>query len=218
MQTDIRVPEAGESITQVELARWLVADGDYVEKDQEIAEIDSDKATLTINAPESGVIRLALEEGSTTEPGKVIGRIDTSAERPEGGHASSGEAGTEAEAPSDEKQDGGAGKKEEPAAEAPAGEENAGEVTFSPQASRLLEEMGLEAGELAMNGSPRKTSWRPSPRASTNRKGDGHKKTGQESAARTGRQPSGAPGAASGRRSARRCPPSDARWPNAWWP
>jgi 2-oxoglutarate dehydrogenase E2 component (dihydrolipoamide succinyltransferase) len=151
MQTDIRVPEAGESITQVELARWLVADGDYVEKDQEIAEIDSDKATLTINAPESGVIRLALEEGSTTEPGKVIGRIDTSAERPEGGHASSGEAGTEAEAPSDEKQDGGAGKKEEPAAEAPAGEENAGEVTFSPQASRLLEEMGLEAGELAMN-------------------------------------------------------------------
>ncbi len=87
MHTDIRVPEAGESITQVELARWLVEDGSFVEKDQEIAEIDSDKATLTINAESSGIIQLMVEEGSTVEPGKIIGRIDGDAERPAGSPA-----------------------------------------------------------------------------------------------------------------------------------
>lgn len=83
MTIDIRVPEAGESITQVELARWLVEDGSYVEKDQEIAEIDSDKATLTINAEAAGIIKITLEEGTTTEPGKIIGQINTKAIRPE---------------------------------------------------------------------------------------------------------------------------------------
>ncbi len=90
MHTDIRVPEAGESITQVELARWLVEDGAFVEKDQEIAEIDSDKATLTISADADGKIQIMVEEGSTVEPGKIIGRIDGSAE---GGATSGGSAG-----------------------------------------------------------------------------------------------------------------------------
>lgn len=83
MIIDIRVPEAGESITQVELARWLVEDGAFIEKDQEIAEIDSDKATLTINAEAAGIIKITIDEGSTTEPGKIIGQIDTSGQRPE---------------------------------------------------------------------------------------------------------------------------------------
>ncbi len=83
MVIDIKVPEAGESITQVELARWLVQNGQYVEKDQEIAEIDSDKATLTINAEAAGSISIDLEEGSSTEPGAIIGTIDTSAPKPE---------------------------------------------------------------------------------------------------------------------------------------
>ena len=83
MLIDIRVPEAGESITQVELAKWLVEDGQYIDKDQEIAEIDSDKATLTINADGSGTLKIIIEEGSTIEPGKIIGQIDTSAAKPE---------------------------------------------------------------------------------------------------------------------------------------
>ena len=58
MIIEIKVPSPGESITEVEIANWLVSDGDFVEKDQEICEIDSDKATLTVSADESGVIKL----------------------------------------------------------------------------------------------------------------------------------------------------------------
>ena len=58
MIIEIKVPSPGESITEVEIANWLVSDGDFVEKDQEICEIDSDKATLTVSADESGIIKL----------------------------------------------------------------------------------------------------------------------------------------------------------------
>jgi 2-oxoglutarate dehydrogenase E2 component (dihydrolipoamide succinyltransferase) len=75
---EIKVPSPGESITQVQLATWLVADGDIVEKDQEIAEIDSDKATLSISAEESGQIKLMAGEGDTIDVGSVICSIDTS--------------------------------------------------------------------------------------------------------------------------------------------
>ena len=83
MNIDIVAPSVGESISQVELARWLVADGAWVEKDQEIVEIDSDKATLSITATHAGVIKIATEEGTSLEPGKTIGYIDTTAARPE---------------------------------------------------------------------------------------------------------------------------------------
>jgi len=83
MNIDIVAPSVGESISQVELARWLVSDGAWIEKDQEIAEIDSDKATLSITATHAGVIKITIEEGTTLEPGKTIGYIDTTAARPE---------------------------------------------------------------------------------------------------------------------------------------
>ena len=72
---DVKVPSPGESITEVQLAAWLVKGGDTVEKDQEIAEIDSDKATLTINAEESGVITLLVEAGETIKVGTVVAQI-----------------------------------------------------------------------------------------------------------------------------------------------
>ncbi len=74
---DIKVPSPGESITEVQLASWLVNDGDYVEKDAEIAEIDSDKATLTINASAAGVIHQKTEAGETVDVGSVIAQINT---------------------------------------------------------------------------------------------------------------------------------------------
>jgi len=80
MNIEIKVPSPGESITQVQLAAWLVADGDYVEKDTEIAEIDSDKATLSISAEESGKVKLLVEEGDTIDVGVVMCIIDTDAE------------------------------------------------------------------------------------------------------------------------------------------
>ncbi len=75
---EMKVPSPGESITEVVIARWIKKDGEYVEKDEEIAEIDSDKATLTINAEESGAIKLLAKEGDTVKVGQVICSIDTS--------------------------------------------------------------------------------------------------------------------------------------------
>ncbi len=76
---EIKVPSPGELITEVQLASWLVKDGDYVEKDTELAEIDSDKATLSISAEEAGKIKILVEAGETVEVGKVICTIDTEA-------------------------------------------------------------------------------------------------------------------------------------------
>ncbi|MFP5471072.1 MAG: 2-oxoglutarate dehydrogenase complex dihydrolipoyllysine-residue succinyltransferase [Bacteroidia bacterium] len=98
---EMKVPSPGESITEVEIAAWLVADGDYVEKDQAIAEVDSDKATLELPAEEAGVITLKAAEGDAVKVGQVVCLIDTSAARPAG-------AAPKAEA-----------KKEEPAAVVP---------------------------------------------------------------------------------------------------
>ena len=77
MLLEMKVPSPGESISEVEIAQWLVEDGDYVEKDQEIAEVDSDKATLALPAEESGIIKLVAEEGDTVEVGQVVCIIDT---------------------------------------------------------------------------------------------------------------------------------------------
>ncbi|MGB5355891.1 MAG: 2-oxoglutarate dehydrogenase complex dihydrolipoyllysine-residue succinyltransferase [Eudoraea sp.] len=82
MILEMKVPSPGESITEVEIAEWLVNDGDYVEKDQAIAEVDSDKATLELPAEESGIITLKAEEGDAVAVGEVVCLIDTSAEKP----------------------------------------------------------------------------------------------------------------------------------------
>ncbi|MCB0401671.1 MAG: 2-oxoglutarate dehydrogenase complex dihydrolipoyllysine-residue succinyltransferase [Flavobacteriales bacterium] len=84
MALEMKVPSPGESITEVEIAQWLVQDGDYVEKDQAIAEVDSDKATLELPAEESGVITLKAEEGDVVAVGAVVCLIDTSAKPPAG--------------------------------------------------------------------------------------------------------------------------------------
>lgn len=80
---EMKVPSPGESISEVEIAQWVVSDGDYVEKDQTIAEIDSDKATLELPAEFAGTIKLLKEEGETVAVGEVVCTIDTSAKAPE---------------------------------------------------------------------------------------------------------------------------------------
>ncbi len=84
MILEMKIPSPGESITEVEIATWLVEDGDYVDKDQAIAEIDSDKATLELPAEESGVITLKAEEGDEVAVGEVVCLIDTDAVKSEG--------------------------------------------------------------------------------------------------------------------------------------
>lgn len=76
----MEIPSPGESISEVEIAQWLVSDGEYVDKDQIIAEIDSDKATLELPAEQSGVITLKAEEGDVVEVGQVVCHIDTETE------------------------------------------------------------------------------------------------------------------------------------------
>lgn len=80
---EVKIPSPGESITEVEIADWLVENGDYVEKDQEIAEIESDKATLPLVAEGSGTIQILAQEGETVKVGSVACKIDTAAQPPQ---------------------------------------------------------------------------------------------------------------------------------------
>ena len=84
MILEMKVPSPGESITEVEIAQWLVAEGDYIEKDQAIAEVDSDKATLELPAETSGTISLKAEEGDAVAVGSVVCLIDTDGKPMEG--------------------------------------------------------------------------------------------------------------------------------------
>ena len=92
MAVEIKVPSPGESISEVQIARWIKNDGDYVEKDEEIAEIDSDKATLTLVAEADGVLKTMAKEGETIAVGSVVASIDTSAKAPAKKEAKKAEA------------------------------------------------------------------------------------------------------------------------------
>lgn len=96
---DMKVPSPGESISEVQIANWLVKDGDYVNNGQVIAEIDSDKATLELAAEQSGVITIKAQAGDTVAVGEVVCAIDTDAAKPEGAAAPAPKAEAKAEAP-----------------------------------------------------------------------------------------------------------------------
>ena len=132
MIVEMNVPSPGESISEVEIATWLVADGDYVEKDQEICEIDSDKATLTLAAEESGAISIKVEEGETVAIGDVVCTIDTATE----GTAST--TATKSDAPA--------------AAATSAAKVSATETTYatgtpSPAARKMMAEQGVDIAQ-----------------------------------------------------------------------
>jgi 2-oxoglutarate dehydrogenase E2 component (dihydrolipoamide succinyltransferase) len=135
---EMKVPSPGESITEVEIATWLVEDGDYVEKDQAIAEVDSDKATLELPAEESGIITLKAEEGDAVAVGAVVCLIDMDAEKPEGSSE------VKEEAPKVETKKGEA-PKEQPKATYATG-------TASPAAKKVLAEKGMSAADVVGTG------------------------------------------------------------------
>jgi 2-oxoglutarate dehydrogenase E2 component (dihydrolipoamide succinyltransferase) len=134
MILEMKVPSPGESITEVEIADWLVQDGDYVEKDQAIAEVDSDKATLELPAEASGTITLQADVGDTIAVGAVVCLIDTEAERPEG------DAGP---TPVDKKEVSSAPKTEI---------ENYAAGAPSPAAKKILDEKGVDAVSIQGTG------------------------------------------------------------------
>ena len=81
---DIKVPTVGESINEVTLVKWLKNDGDYVERDEVIAELESEKATFEVNAEKAGVLKTVGKEGDTLNIGDVLAQIDEAAPKPEG--------------------------------------------------------------------------------------------------------------------------------------
>lgn len=138
MIVEIKVPSPGESISEVEIASWLVSSGDYVEKDQEIAEIDSDKATLALPSEESGTIEILVEDGEVVQVGQVIAKIDTDAAAPAGG----GEKKAEPKK-----------KKEDAPNPGPVAEEKTYATgTPSPAAKKILDEKGIDAKEVKGTG------------------------------------------------------------------
>jgi 2-oxoglutarate dehydrogenase E2 component (dihydrolipoamide succinyltransferase) len=138
MILEMKVPSPGESIKEVEIATWLVKDGDYVEKDQAIAEVDSDKATLELPAEASGIITLKAEEGDAVAVGAVVCLIDTSAAKPSGAAPI---AEVKAEAP----------KVEAPKA-APVAEKTYATQTPSPAAKKILDEKNIQPTEIIGTG------------------------------------------------------------------
>ncbi|WP_396632256.1 2-oxoglutarate dehydrogenase complex dihydrolipoyllysine-residue succinyltransferase [Maribacter sp. R86514] len=142
MILEMKVPSPGESITEVEIAEWLVEDGDYVEKDQAIAEVDSDKATLELPAEVSGTITLKAEEGDAVAVGAVVCLIDTSAAKPEG-------AADASSAPKEEKKE--APKTEKAPQPAKAKETYASGVP-SPAAKKILDEKGVDSTSVSGSG------------------------------------------------------------------
>ena len=133
----MKVPSPGESISEVEIAEWLVSDGDYVEKDQTIAEVDSDKATLELPAEESGIITLKAEEGDAIAVGAVVCHIDTAAAKPSGQDAKPAPAK--------------ATVSQAAATPAPA-QTNYATGTASPAARKIIAEKGIDTAAITGTG------------------------------------------------------------------
>jgi len=164
MALEMKVPSPGESISEVEIAEWLVQDGDYVEKDQTVAEVDSDKATLELPAEASGIITLKAEEGDVVEVGEVVCLIDTEAEKPEASAEASPSPseGVEKEASSKASSNSSKGgeqvadqeKQDDKSSSASEGQGEASYATGtpSPAAKKILDEKGVSASDVKGSG------------------------------------------------------------------
>ena len=139
---EMKVPSPGESISEVEIAAWLVSEGDYVEKDQAIAEVDSDKATLELPAEESGTIQFKAEEGDVVKVGQVVCVIDTSAKAPEVSNAPKVKKEEVIETTVVE-------KKEE---KTESGKETYATGVPSPAAAKMMSENNVKAGQISGTG------------------------------------------------------------------
>lgn len=141
---EMKVPSPGESISEVQIAQWLKQDGDYVYKDEEIVEVDSDKATLAIPAEEAGILTIIAPEGEVVAVGAVICKIDTSAPAP---------AKTEAPAaPKEEKKAEAAPAKAETAAPTADNKASYATGTPSPAAAKIMAENNLNSNQIAGSG------------------------------------------------------------------
>ncbi|MBD3862779.1 2-oxoglutarate dehydrogenase complex dihydrolipoyllysine-residue succinyltransferase [Olleya marilimosa] len=152
MILEMKVPSPGESITEVEIAEWLVQDGDYVEKDQAIAEVDSDKATLELPAEASGIITLKAEEGDAVAVGQVVCLIDTSAEAPASSTFEGGDEGGNTNAEKDLAKDHKATPNTDSAKAPNPATKTYASGTASPAAKKILAEKDMDASSVTGTG------------------------------------------------------------------
>ena len=142
MSLEIKVPAVGESITEVTLSQWLKQDGDYVEMDENIAELESDKATFELPAEKAGILRLVAQEGDTLEIGALVATIEE-------GSAPASTGGEEKPAAKPAAEAASANAPEQPAASTT---ENYATGTASPAAAKILREKGIDADGLTGTG------------------------------------------------------------------
>lgn len=152
----MKVPSPGESITEVEIATWLVNDGDYVEKDQAVAEVDSDKATLELPAEASGIITLKAEEGDVIAVGDVVCLIDTDAKKPGGGDSSEKKESKKEDSKEKEAPAKAEAKKETPS-KSSTPDQKQDKKTYatgsaSPAAKKILDEKGMASKDVKGSG------------------------------------------------------------------
>ncbi|WP_405200296.1 2-oxoglutarate dehydrogenase complex dihydrolipoyllysine-residue succinyltransferase [Christiangramia sp. LLG6405-1] len=166
MALEMKVPSPGESITEVEIAQWLVEDGDYVEKDQAVAEVDSDKATLELPAEASGIITLKAEEGDVVGVGEVVCLIDTDAAKPGSDDKDDSESKDDKSAEAEEKErqestedkkdsDKAAAKTEDPSKSSTPSQKQDDTYatgTPSPAAKKILDEKGIDSKDVKGSG------------------------------------------------------------------
>lgn len=141
MKVEIRIPSPGESITEVEIASWLVDDNSWVEKDQEIAEVESEKATLPLLASHSGVVSIKVQSGAI-KVGEVACTIDTEAQKPEGAETTTDNAPQ----PQPESEPKSEVKTQPQAAHQPRPESS--QVKVTPLARRLMDEQGVSVDDI----------------------------------------------------------------------
>lgn len=137
---DIKVPTVGESISEVTLLKWLKNDGDYVERDEVIAELESEKATFEVNAEKAGVLTTAAKEGDTLKIGDTLASIDEKAAKTEKAKAETGDKNTEAK-PSNEKEKKAAKK-----------EAQSSDIKASPVASAMIADKKMELSSIHPSG------------------------------------------------------------------
>jgi len=145
MALELKIPSVGESVTEVTISQWLKEDGDYVEMDEAVAELESEKATVELNAEDSGILKIVVAEGEDVAIGTVVATIDTSAERPEGMDTPTEEPKAEPakEEVKEEKKSAPAETKKAP---------SYAEGSPSPAARKILNEKGISPAGLKGTG------------------------------------------------------------------
>jgi len=152
MEHEIQVPEVGESVSEVVVGEWLKQDGDYVEVDEPICEIESDKASFEVPAEKAGVLHPKAEEGDTLAVGEVLAVIDTDQEKSGKSEEAAKKGAKEEEEETETEEKVEAPEREEEKEEVTRSEDEKDDVKISPVAQNILSEAGIPPSDVKGSG------------------------------------------------------------------